>query len=183
MPRDELECQNLGKHLRIGRWGSSATSHNIGKTQSVSANGYVDAYSYDSLSRLSDRTITIPSDTSYSYDLTYNSLTGFVNTLTYPTSTPSYRLELQYGYNNGILDKISDFDAPTTVFWVADTTNARGELTKETLGNGLVVNRSLDDVTGLLESIQAGVGGGTGVQNQSYLFDYVGNLIQRQDAP
>jgi len=165
----------------VWTWGSSAANHNIGKLQSLTANGWTDAYTYDSKARLQDRTITIPSDTSYSYDYTYSATTGFLDTMTYPTSTSSYRLKLQYAYQNGLLHAISDYNAPTTVFWTANATNARGELTQETLGNGVVVNRSLDDVTGLIASIHSGIGGGTGIQNQSYLWDYVGNLIQRQD--
>ncbi len=166
-------------------WGSSAASHNIGKVTSIAATiaagSYVDNYSYDSLARLADRTIAIPSDRSYSYDYNYNANSGLLDTLTYPISTGSYRLTLQYGYQNGILQKISDFNASTTVFWTANTTNPRGQITQDTLGNGVVVNRSWDSVTGWINSTQAGVGSGTTLQNNSYLFDQVGNLIQRQD--
>jgi RHS repeat-associated protein len=162
-------------------WGNAPTNRNVGKLASVTANGFGDAYTYDSYARLLNRTITIPSDGGYSYDYSYSPTTGLLDTLTYPTSTSSYRLKLQYTYLNGVLQKISDFNAPSTVFWTANSSNARGQVTQETLGNGVVVMRTIDDVTGLIGSIQAGVGGGAALQNQSYLFDYVGNLIQRQD--
>jgi hypothetical protein len=53
--------------------------------------------------------------------------------------------------------------------------------TQETLGNNVVVNHSFDAVTGWPSNITAGVGGGAALQNNSYLFDGVGNLTQRQD--
>jgi len=59
--------------------------------------------------------------------------------------------------------------------------NPAGQLVQETLGNGVVVNRSLDAVTGRPSSINAGVGGGAALQNNSYLFDDAGNLTQRQE--
>jgi len=45
----------------------------------------------------------------------------------------------------------------------------------------VVVKHASDAVTGWVSSIQAGVGGGAALQNNSYLFDEVGNLTQRQD--
>jgi RHS repeat-associated protein len=59
--------------------------------------------------------------------------------------------------------------------------DGRGRFTQETLGNRVVVNHNFDSVTGLPGSITAGVGSGAALQNNSYLFDEVGNLIQRQD--
>jgi RHS repeat-associated protein len=40
---------------------------------------------------------------------------------------------------------------------------------------------SLDAVTHWLASVQAGVGGGTGLLNQSFLYDQMGNVTERQD--
>jgi RHS repeat-associated protein len=166
-------------------WGSSASSFNIGKLQSVTAASsvgtYSQAYAYDNKARLSTEQITIPGDSSYTYTLTYNATTGLLDTLQYPVSTAGYLLKLQYGYANGILQSIADFNALTTVFWNANTVNARGQYTQEKLGNNVVVNHALDAVTGWPSSIQAGVGGGAALQNNSYLFDEVGNLTQRQD--
>jgi hypothetical protein len=90
-------------------------------------------------------------------------------------------LKLQYGYQNGQLQQIQDFNAPSTVFWRANATNARGQVTQETLGNGVVTNRSLDAITGWPSAVTSGVSGGAALQNDSYLFDYVGNVTQRQN--
>jgi hypothetical protein len=46
----------------------------------------------------------------------------------------------------------------------------------------VVTNRAIDAVTGLTGSIQSGVvGSGSGLQNQSYAYDLVGNVTQRQE--
>jgi RHS repeat-associated protein len=166
-------------------WGNTAASFNIGQLQSVSAvssmGAYSEAYGYDSKTRPSTEQITIPGDTAYTYTLTYNATTGLLDTLQYPLSTAGYQLKVQYAYQNGILQQVSD-TATGTHYWTANAMNPRGQLTQETLGNGVVVNHALDAVTGWVSSIQAGVGGGAALQNNSYLFDEMGNLTQRQDG-
>jgi RHS repeat-associated protein len=68
------------------------------------------------------------------------------------------------------------------VFWTANASDARSQITQETLNNGLVTNRSMDAVTGWLKSIQTGLSGGTGVQNLGYTWDLAGNLKTRKDV-
>ncbi|MGH8238991.1 MAG: hypothetical protein ACREXP_18495, partial [Steroidobacteraceae bacterium] len=51
----------------------------------------------------------------------------------------------------------------------------------EDLGNGLKITSGFNSLTGLLESRQSGVGGGTGIQNLSYQWSNNGNLTRRQD--
>ena len=58
--------------------------------------------------------------------------------------------------------------------------NAFGETTQETLGNGVVMNRTYDAVTSWLSAATGGVGGGATLLNQSYLQDKNGSIIQRQ---
>jgi RHS repeat-associated protein len=166
-------------------WGNTAGSYNIGKLYSVTATGsagtYSEVYTFDSKSRLSLKNITIPGDAAYGYAYTYNPTTQLLDTLQYPQST-SYQLKLQYTYANGLLKSISDANALTTVFWTANATNPRGQVTQETLGNGVVTNRSFDAVTGWIGSIQSGVGGGAALQNNGFLFDLLGNVTQRQNS-
>jgi RHS repeat-associated protein len=167
-------------------WGAAATSFNIGKLQSIASTNatdgtYSESYGYDSAGRPSTTMIVIPNDTTDTYTTTYNATTGLLDTLEYPLSTSSYKLKLQYAYAHGILQSVADFNAPTTVFWAANTSNARGQITEETLGNGVVTSRIYDAVTGWLATIQAGVGSGAGIQNNAYLYDEMGNVTQRQD--
>jgi RHS repeat-associated protein len=162
-------------------WGVTAANYDIGRLSSVSTgSAYSETYSYDSAGRIADKSIVIPADATYAYDYTYNSA-GLLNTVSYPT-TVGTRFELQYAYQNGILQKISDFNAPTAAaFWTANATNSRGQVTQETLGNGVITNRTFDPITGWLGGSQTGPGGGATLQNDGYLYDQVGNVTQRQN--
>lgn len=160
-------------------FGTAAASHNIGRPASISGPGYSESFTYDGIGRLQTRSIT--SDATYAFDFAYNTQ-GSLDTLTYPTSTSSYRLKLQYEYQNGQLLRVKDFNAPTTVFWRANTTDAWGNIIDETLGNGVKTVRGFDMAMGVLDYVQSGVGGGTGLQNLSYTWDLMGNLIQRQNV-
>jgi RHS repeat-associated protein len=174
-------------------WGTSAAAHEIGQLNSVctgtgtnpttctAASGYSEGETYDTLGRTSQRSIQIPGDGTYTYGWAYSATTGLLDTLTYPT-VYSYALKLQYAYQNGILQSITNIsDTPHVPLWTADTINPAGSPTQETLGNNVIVNHVLDAVTGWPSSITAGLNGGAGLQNNSYLFDNVGNLTQRQD--
>jgi len=119
----------------------------------------------------------------FTYTWQYSATTGLLNTLTYPVGASGQSLELQYGYQNGILQSITDVrDSPNVTVWQADAENPAGQITQETLGNGLETNRAYDGVTGWLSSVQSGPGGGASIQNLSFLYDEVGNVTQRQDG-
>jgi RHS repeat-associated protein len=171
----------------------SASTANL-CTTSGSSWLYNQFYTYDGLSRLSARTIVQSGNTggndgggAFVYTRAYSATTGLLNTLTYPKSTSGFALTLQYGYGYGLLQSITDTSdttatcGTTCVLWTANAQNAFGEVTQETLGNGVVTNRSFDAVTSWLSAATAGVGGGSAILNQSYLEDENGNIIQRQD--
>ncbi len=185
-------------------WGATPSAHNVGMLQSVctglgtnptnctTSPGYSESEVYDSVGRPYQKVIQIPSIASpnsgtYTYSWGYSATTGLLDTMTYPVSTNSCALVVKYGYSNGQLASLTDASSSAqcgstgTVFWTANTENARGQVTQATLGNGAVVNSVFDEVTGWVQSIQAGSGGGTGFQNQAYLYDEVGNVTQRQD--
>jgi RHS repeat-associated protein len=181
-------------------WGSSASNHNWGKLASVcsgtgtnpttctAAPGYSEAETYDSLGRPYQRAISPPYVGTFTYTSQYDPATGLLSSLTYPTSINGCQFVVSYGYLSGILSSLTDASNPTycqstgTIFWQANTENPDGTIAKETLGNGIVTNRTYDAVTHWLQSIQAGVGGGTGVKSLSFLYDEMGNVIQRQDV-
>jgi RHS repeat-associated protein len=171
-------------------WGASAASHNWGKLAGVctgiqsacSSSYYAESDTYDSLSRPYQRSITIPGMGTSIYTWAYNATTGFLDTLTYPVSTSGQALKLQYAYHTGLLQSITDvLDSPNVTVWKADAQTADDQISEETLGNGLVTNRAYDAVTGWLTSVQSGPAGGASVQNQSFLYDEMGNVTQRQD--
>jgi RHS repeat-associated protein len=172
-------------------WGASATSHNIGKLASVcsgtgsscSTSNYSESESYDSLGRPFQRSVVIPAMGTYTYTSLYNATTGFLDTLTYPTGSSGKALELKYAYQGGLLQSITDIlDSPNVTIWQANAQNPAGQITQETLGNGLQTNRAFDAVTQWLSSVQSGPGGGATIQNLSFLYDEIGNVTQRQDG-
>ncbi len=159
-------------------WGTSSGSKNIGRLAGVSMTGYSESFSYDSIGRPSTQTIT--TDQSYAIDYAYTSQ-GLLDTLTYPTSTASTRVKVKYGYANGLLNTVTDWTTGSagTVYWTANAQNVRGQTTQETLGNGVVTNRTFDAVTGWLNTIQSGPSGA--LQHLGYQYDLVGNVTQRQE--
>lgn len=118
---------------------------------------------------------------------TWNATTGLLDTLQYPQSTGSTPLKLQYGYSNGFLQSITDFNVSANTYWTANTENPRGQITEETTAVSssspqIVTTRTYDAVTGWVGTIKAGVNGGNAIQGMSFLYDLVGNVIQRQNG-
>ncbi len=149
---------------------------------STTVAGYSESKTFDSLGRPLSRAIQIPGDTTYTYSLGYDPNTGLPSTLTYPTTPAGPALKLQYGYAYGILQSVTDItDSPNVTLWTATAQDPTGQITQETLGNQVQVNHALDAATSMLTGITAGKGGGTALQNQSFMFDGVGNLTQRGD--
>jgi RHS repeat-associated protein len=183
-------------------WGSTPASYNVGQliyecstasSPCGSNPGYSESRSFDTLGRLSTRSIIEHGNPGNDpggvllITLGYSTTTGLLNTLTYPMSTSSVALRLQYGYGYGLLSSVTDTSdiqatcGNTCTLWTANAMNAFGQVTQETLGNGVVSNRTYDGVTSWLSAATAGVGGGAGLLNQSYLEDENGNIIQRQN--
>ncbi|MGH7484159.1 MAG: hypothetical protein ACREMY_00970, partial [bacterium] len=187
--RTEKQSTGTADLTTTWTWGIDSVSHNIGQLQTITGVGaatYTEAYTFDTDGRPIQIKITPSPIGDQTFTVTYVSTTGLLATLTYPTSTNSCRVKISYGYINGFLKSLTDASNATdcgstgTVFWTANTVNAMGEVTQETLGNGVVTNRAFDGVTGWMSTDQAGVGGGTALLNQSYLYDLVGNVTQRK---
>jgi RHS repeat-associated protein len=187
-------------------WGSTPAMYNVGQliTECTGTTGtppmscgnspiYSEIRKFDTVGRLSTRAITQSGNPGndpggvFQFTLGYSTTTGLLNTLTYPTSTSGVALNIQYGYQYGILQSVTDTTdtastcGSTCVLWTANAMNGFGQITQETLGNGVVTNRNYDGVTSWLTSVTAGVGGGAALLNQSYLQDEDGNVIQRQN--
>ena len=186
-------------------YGSTPASHNVGQmisecTQAVSPCSstsalYYESRTFDADGRPSTRAITESGNPGndpggvFLFTSTYSTTTGLPNTLTYPISTAGVAFILQYYYQYGLLISVEDATpsdpvslcGSTCALWTANAMNGFGEITQETLGNGVVINRSYDAVTSWLSGATAGVGGGATLLNQSYLEDENGNIIQRQN--
>ena len=81
----------------------------------------------------------------------------------------------------GYLKSVYNVGTPGTVYWRAGAVNAEGQTTEATLGNGVGTTRSYDAATGLVRTIQSGVGESSAVQDLGYRFDSLGNLTTRED--
>ncbi len=182
-------------------WGSTPAIDNVGKLAAVctgvsaaagtpptactsdpqSVPGYSESKTFDSFGRLLNRAIQIPGDTTYTYSFAYDPNTGLLSTMTYPTTPAGQPLQLQYGYASGILQSVTDITPPSVTLWTANAQNQFGQVTQETLGNQVQVNHAFDAATAMLTSISAGKNGGTALQNESFLFDAIGNLTERAD--
>ena len=161
-------------------YGTSAAAKNIGKLASISSPGsYSEAFSFDSLGRLSQQSVTADG-TAYPINLTYHAQTGLLDTLQYPTSTSGYRLKLAYDYSSNLLQKVRDFNS-STIFWQATSTDAFGHIQNETFGNGVLTYTDFDQASGLMSAREGGVGGGTGLISSQVAWDLNGNLTQRKD--
>ncbi|MCI5065507.1 hypothetical protein MRY87_07270 [bacterium] len=152
-------------------WVYDGTLRATGKlSRAVSAEGNhsVETY-YDFLGRRYRTTEQIGAHTfhtSRSYDRN-----GRLAIITYPTG-----FQTRYHYTDGgDLKEVTD-GSETLTYWELEAENARGQVERHALGNGLVTHRSYDPNTGSLTDIQTGT-----VQDLSYLFDKVGNLKRRQD--
>lgn len=146
--------------------------------QVSSTNGFSESYSYDSYGRQIQTTTSKKIDpiaqgttdpdfiTKWNYDNA-----GRMLAFAYPTG---------FGYRNiydtnGYLKEVRNL-AGTQLYWSADARDARGNVTEETLGNGLVTKRAYKADTGFIESISTG---DAKVQQNTYSFDALGNLTNR----
>jgi RHS repeat-associated protein len=182
------------------QYGSTPSQDNVGQliyectgtgTSCGTSPAYSETRKYDAKGRLSTRAILQNGNPGndpggeFLFTYGYSTTTGLLSSLTYPISTSGVALNLQYGYANGALQTVTDSTdstatcGSTCTLWTANAMSAFGQVTQEALGNGVVTNRIFDAVTSWLNSATAGVGGGTGLINQSYSQDGNGNVIQR----
>ena len=163
-------------------WTYDTATHGIGQLHTSSgAEGDVKTYHYDSLGRLVS-TVTTVAEQSFTLSQNYD-LEGRIDTLTYPSS-PHYPagLEVQNHYNaRGYLASIQNVSTQET-YWSANSQGAEGQLTQFTFGNGIQTNKAYTPQTGRVNAIGSSTPLGTNdVQDLSYTFDSLGNLVQRQD--
>ncbi|MGV3661042.1 MAG: FG-GAP-like repeat-containing protein [Prosthecobacter sp.] len=150
-------------------------AHGIGQLASEVGPGFERRYFYDSLGRPAATTETHgfhTFSTSRSYDLA-----GRPDILTYPTGFATQQVYTA----NGHLSEVRNANSTSEVYWRALLVNARGQVTREALGNGIVTDRSFVPETGLVQDITSTFGSTGDVQKLSFGFDVIGNLTERKD--
>jgi RHS repeat-associated protein len=147
----------------------------VGQPASVAtAAGYLRSYSYDGLARPSAVTITT-GGASFSAAATYDSTSGRLSTLTYPSG-----FAVAYSYNSfGFTTQLTNV-ATGLVYWTANQYSASLRLKQQTAGNGVVTTLATDPNTGNVTAIQAGLTASE-VANYSYQYDSVRNVLARGD--
>ncbi len=160
----------------------TACAKGIGKLcQAESDNGYVRKVGYDSLGRPSSLTTTI--DTTYTVTTTYITNlpnAGKVDTIRYPTGFAVKYIYAESSLGSlGYLMEVRKAD-DNSLLWRANSRNAAGQILSETLGNGLSTTTTYDAVNRPTQ-IVSGATGNT-VQDMSFGYDLVGNLVSRIDA-
>lgn len=138
-------------------------------------NGYVRTLLYDAYGRPTAELDNV--DQGYGVTKNYDSY-GRVNTLVYPTGFQTSNVYSATGY----LIQVKNA-ATQAVYWQANTIDAEGRVVSESYGNGVINTRTYNAQTGRLTQTQSGPTANTsGVSNQIYVYDSLGNLTQRYDA-
>lgn len=155
----------------------TAPGKGIGKLHEIlAADGYSEARSYDSLGRPAQTVRTVAAGIDLSSQTAYDAY-GRVHTRTSPSG---FALEHVYTAN-GYLEQVRAANDPSLVYWRADAAGPDGQITMETLGNGLVTTRVFDIYSGRLQNLNTGFLSMSEVQDLDYSFDALGNLRSRQD--
>jgi RHS repeat-associated protein len=138
---------------------------------------------------MTSKAVAIPGAGTNTFSYQYSATTGLMQSMFFPMSANNFQWSVAYDYSYGILDEITSLSVPTTIYWQATGINPRGQVTAESTGSTPSIarvdsSRVYDAVTGWLSSIQTGLASGSAsaLQNSSYAYDYVGNVIQRQDG-
>lgn len=159
----------------VSTWTYDTCTKGVGRLCTASAPGYSRSLAYDALGRESTETVTL--DTTYVTTMTYDG-NGRLSTVAYPSG-----LKIQNNYTTlGYLSSVTDF-VGGNAYWTANTVDAAGALTKETLGNSLVTQRTFDPNTRLVTNVKTGTAANaTSIQNMTFGYDSLGNLQSRADT-
>ena len=145
----------------------------IGALSEVTAVGETESskqYGYDQWGRNIDVMETI-NNKSFSTQFTYNTQNQ-LDQITYPSGL---RVKNVYA-TNGILTDVKNSDS-NKVYWHLDKLDARGQVEKETLGNGLITTTVHDAAKGYVRNITTG-----NLLSWNYGFNAIGNLTERKDV-
>ncbi len=169
------DADSAGAAARTATWTYDTGNKAIGKlVASTSGNGYASTADYDSFGRPSQATETIDG-TAYTTTTTYDSFSR-ADSVIYPSG-----LRTQNVYDaNGLLTEVKNYTSQAS-YWQLLEMDARGNVSKERLGNGVETTRTYESETGQLNAIFS-VKDLTTVQDLSYTLDDLGNLTQRRDT-
>ncbi len=141
-------------------------------------NSYKQTYTYDSLGRLT-RISSAIAGTTYLMDTSYDAYSR-VASVTYPAAYQTKRLTVYNSYDaQGYLRTVSNIpgSTPATWYWKANSMDALGHITSESLGNGLTTAREYYPDSGLPSRYTTS----NNAQATLFTFDVLGNLSVRTE--
>jgi RHS repeat-associated protein len=152
--------------------GKLAVSNATGAATGLGAQGFQRTFTYDNLSRPVQVGILIDSVLQYYFSASYDA-NSRLSTVTSPSGFVATYSYTSLGYSQQV-------SGGSQVYWTADARDAELRLTKQTAGNGVGTTQRFDPLTDRLTSILAGRG--NTVENFSYTYDSIGNVLTRADA-
>lgn len=102
---------------------------------------------------------------------------GRPDAMTYPSGLATRQVYTA----NGHLSEVQNAANTSQTYWRAMTVNARGQITQEVQGNGVVTERAFDPDSGIIDGITCTFGAAGDVQKAEFDFDLIGNLTTRRD--
>ncbi len=170
-------------------WVYDTAANGLGQVASVSdsISAFQKVYTFDSKGRLSNTDTTIDGST-YSEKTTYDQF-GRTYQVFDAAGDGSFTDQGVVHYYNaqGYLERVGDAvevaGSPRTVYREITAMNARGQVTVEKLGDGVVsTTNGYENTTGRLTSIDSITGSiNYDVQDLDYLWDTLGNLVHRKE--
>jgi RHS repeat-associated protein len=171
--------------------GTTVCAQGMARLCEVTSLDYRERHTYDTIGRVTQTTTTL--DRAYTTSVTYDGTNGWVSTQRYPTGF-TVRNEYSTGTGGrirGVLERVVDANNAARVFWSisenpAAAFNARGQLQRSRLGNGLETDNAYDLGTGVALNLRTGtvtaVGGAVTSNTHhalSYRFDANLNPTER----
>jgi|GEM_PF-899267 len=156
-------------------WRYGTHSLNRIALHQIIGQGVTRTLDYDVLGRVTSTTTEMDGETFVNRS-TYDEL-GRVDT----THAPGGHLNLKHHYHPiiGHLTAVEDLNT-NIIYWQLNETDVRGNITKATLGNGVVTTKGYDSETGRLINVRD-INAISAISHFSYDFDEVGNLRSRSN--
>jgi YD repeat-containing protein len=160
---EEISNDGTITHLYDTKWKGALTKSTLNR------NNISEEFDYDGWGRVVKLTETVD-DKIFVTQTAYDSCNR-VEFINYPSG---FGIKQEYN-SNGFLAKVIDA-ATNRVYWQAVLVSARGQLEEFTLGNQLTTFLEYDPEKGYLSNMVT-----NGIQDWTYRYNTVGNLVERKD--
>ncbi|WP_179957848.1 FG-GAP-like repeat-containing protein [Exilibacterium tricleocarpae] len=156
----------------------------LGVEDSVS--GYIEMIGYDGFGRLDDTVKQFAANDAHYEKITYDEYGRIFQEFdaagdgTWQNHAVEHKYNV-YGYLNAVVDAVISGGQPKTQYYIVQSMDLRGNVTEYMSGNGITRTASYDPAGGRLIGLKADRLLGGNVQDHTYSWDDIGNLINRHD--